>query len=345
SSLGIISQVALIGEIANTMVQEHGDLIDGSQGITPRDITECSNPAPDGVSNKINYQVISAGNPIPAGRELYIHLSECATKGVTLNGDIHIANLTDYRKDESGWYIEADIYLGPLQIRTENGTETSFTNHMHYIVSRQSTSMTTTLDISVDKDAGVSGGLNAQAYTGSVETATECVNYQLRPFRIASTFDPASANKYKIAVEPHVEAGSETKLADILIRYVTPSCGTLDKPSDSSKATSPEIQLIVKTDSQAGSGVQNTAAPVEWKDGPPSTYADFPVAGGISLTANCALTTRTNCGSVLALIGAGNSVGPGLVSLAISYEDPETNVLLGPVRRDVLWSELLNPLP
>lgn len=266
SALDMIGKIAIVGNIANTLVQEHIDLLSGPER-TAHDVTQCGGPYAN-ETNRIDYREIAPGFRMPPGPSLHIALSQCTIESVAVSGFIDITAI-DYESSGSDWQIDAEIFLNPVEILNDNGTQASLTDHMRYTATMEDGVLTTTLQISADANLGIIGGLNAQHYVAPINAGTRFVNYQFRPFRIHSIENPHTG-EYRVAIEAHAEGASR------LIRYT----GSAD----------PEIILQIAT---------TAGLPVLWQGGRPAHYEEVPASGEISLAETC-----TGCGSILATINS-----------------------------------------
>lgn len=293
SSLDMIGKVVVVGNIANTLVQEHIDLLSGNEREA-RDIAQCAD-SPDGYANetnRIDYRVLSSGYAMPSGQSLHAGLSTCAIEGVTVSGFIDITAI-DYQANGADWQVEAEVFLNPVEILNGNGTQASLTDHMHYTAVMDNGVLTTTLAISADVDLGVIGGLNTQHYVPPIDPDTDFINYQFRPFRIR-TVDDSNTGDYTVAIEEHAEGAS------MLIRYTSDA----------------EISLRISTTSDL---------PVLWQDGRPAQYDEVPASGEIQFTENC-----TGCGSILATVDSDGIILTVAAGSGVVTEEVPWTTLLAP---------------
>lgn len=269
ASLDMISKLVIIGNISNTLLRQHIDLLSGPQRLG-RDIVQCGGGY-DNETNRIDYREIAPGYWMPAGPSLHAGLLECAIEGITVSGFIDITAIVYESEGGFGdWSAEAEIFLNPIGVINGNGTQASLTDHMSYKATMVDGVLTTTLEIAADPGAGIIGGLNAQHYALPVSADTDYVNYQFRPFRIRTVDDPGTGY-YTVAVEPH-EAGSSA-----LARY------TNDPDA--------EINMRIET---------TPVLPILWQGGRPTRYDELPASGEIRFTESC-----SGCGSILASVGDG----------------------------------------
>lgn len=261
SALDVTSKLVMVANIVNTMLREHIDLVD-SADVDPRNILQCAD-SPQGYnfgSNQINYFYVNSGfGWLPAGPSLHVALSECTIEGLTITGAIDIANIrvSGNPAGNGDWEVEAEVWLSPVQIHNDNGTETSLTDNYIHTVDHQLNVLSTRIEIAADPDAGLIGGLNGQHYAAPFTSDAAAINFQFRPFRI-DTVEDSNTAEYRVEVTNHAEGPS------MLSRYTN---GGDD-----------EVLLRIRTQANA---------PLLWVSGRPASYAEPPASGELAIEETC----------------------------------------------------------
>lgn len=299
SSLAMIGQLVIIGDIANAMVHRGAHLLVDDSDRSPVNLDECNHPEESGPGfNQLTFVNNASGFFIPPGPGLRASFTDCEIENQLVSGALDIAAVTYSGEPGSAfndWSLTAIVVMGPIEFTHPNATLTTFTDKFAFHAQRDNGILTVDIAIAADPDAGMTGGVNAQHFLSQAKQNQYAINYQFRPFQTTTT-DNGASDEYSVVIRSHADGASR------LERYTTTPFS--------------EIQLTASTDPDN---------PLIWQGGKPASYTDTPDSGEVEFSeGDGRIQATVNAEGVILTINDGAAVTTQSVDWETLLSPPES---------------------